>query len=253
MNCSIMVVTYNRLELTKRALESLFNTTANYRLIVVDNGSTDGTTTWLKTMKKERQGRGTSVDLYFNKDNMGIAVGRNQGLQIADQHNDPWLATIDNDVEFPDGWLDSCLDIISANTNFSIGVNMEDVEYPLLTKNEKTFQLKKQGNLGSACMVFPRRLHSAIGFFTTEYEKYGEEDADWGFRTRIAGYQLGYITTKGIHFGVGELDTGEYRKFKDDCRTKNIAKFHQNCRAYMSRQKSIVIPYKVPLDVSQVQ
>lgn len=249
-----MCTTYNRLELTKRSFESLFQHTGNnYRLIVVDNGSTDGTVKYLKSMKRHQQDKGITVDLYLNPDNTGIAMGRNRGLQIADQYGDPWLATIDNDVEVPDGWLDECIDILTANTNFSVGVNMEEAIYPLVDKNGHTFQLKKQGNLGSACMVFSRRLHNSIGFFTTEYEKYGEEDADWGFRTRIAGYQLGYIQTPGKHFGVGELDTGEYRKFKDECRAKNIAKFQQNCRLYLQRQKSIVIPFKLPLDTDRLQ
>jgi len=242
MIASVMLTTYNRLSLTQRTFDNFFITTKSpYRLIIIDNGSTDGTIEYLKSLKVNEFCQ--SYDLHLNAENLGIARGRNRGLKIAEKYDSEYFATIDNDCEFPDNWLDKCIDVISVNPTFSIGVNMEDVVYPEITLNKKTFQLKQQGNLGSACMVFHKMLHERIGFFTTEYEKYGEEDSDWGFRSRLAGWKLGYIQEQGNHFGVGELDTGTYRQFKDECRTKNIAKFRQNCGLYSSKQKSIYIPF----------
>ena len=214
MTATIMLTTYNRLSLTHRTFNSLFGTTKTpYRLVITDNGSTDGTVDYLKSLKVNEYC--LSYDLHLNAENLGIARGRNRCLKLADKHKTEYLATIDNDCEFPDNWLFKCIDIISVNPTLSIGVNMENVQYPEITLNKKTFQLKQQGNLGSACMVFNRMLHERIGFFTTEYEKYGEEDSDWGFRARLAGWKLGYIQENGNHFGVGELDTGEYRKFEE--------------------------------------
>jgi GT2 family glycosyltransferase len=245
---SIMCVLYNRLPLTQRWIASLFATTKNpYRLILVDNGSTDGTVEWLKDICQHTHNNihhlCVSQDLLFNEQNLGIASGRNQCLQIADKYNDPYLATVDNDVEFPDDWLGKCLDIMQANPQHSIGVNFERDPYRPITRNGKTFQLKEKGNLGTACMVFDRRLHDKIGFFTTEYERFGHEDADWGFRARRSGYQLGYLLEAGIRTGLD--DTGEYRKMKDEYNSKNLGKFQRNCALYANNRKDLYIPFSI--------
>lgn len=241
------MVTYNRLDLTKRMLESLFeNTDTDYRLIVVDNGSTDGTPDWLGDLADEIK---IPYHFHLNSENQGIAVGRNQGFLLANRHgpDDEYLATIDNDIELPKNWLSQCLDLIKDNSRLAIGINFEGNDYPIVTRNGKSFQKKSDGNLGTACSVFHRSLHSKIGFFTTEYGLYGEEDADFYFRARMIGWEIGYLPGKGVHFGEGELDTGEYREFKTKQHRDNLKKFQQNCYAYMNRIKPVFIPYQGPL------
>jgi GT2 family glycosyltransferase len=243
-NVSVMMITYNRLDLTKRMLENFFaNTDTPYRLIVIDNGSVDGTPQFLENMKPTDNQYCISYDYLLNKENRGIAIGRNQALKIANQYDDPWLSTMDNDVEVPNGWLKECIEIIKANPNYCIGVNMEDVRYPLVTKNGKKLQFKGLGNLGTACTVFPRDLHTKIGFFHA-YALYGEDDTNFFFRARVAGYQLGYLSEMGKHFGTGELDKGEYREFKDKCRVGNVAKFQKDCRDYTNKTKSIYVGFE---------
>lgn len=247
---SIMVVTYNRLELTKRTLKSLFeNTHSPFRLILVDNGSTDGTVEWLKEGSELNKlvwsnNNCLGQDIQYNEDNMGIAIGRNQCLKIANKYNDEWLSTIDNDIEFIPNWLGKCVDIIKDNKNFVVGLNMEGVKYPVLKKNGKTFQYKREGNLGTACTVFNKDLHSKIGYFTTEFGSYGEEDADYFFRARLVGYEMAYLEETGKHLGEGELDQGEYREFKTKCHAQNLSQFRKNCAAYARRQKSTFIPFE---------
>jgi GT2 family glycosyltransferase len=246
MTTSIMMCTYNRFDLTKRMLANLFQTTDSpYRLIVVDNGSADETKDQLEPILKEAK---IDYHLHFNPENKGIAIGRNQGLFLADKLglDDEFLCTIDNDVELPPGWLTQCLEFIKDNPRMAIGVNFEGTNYPLKTRNGKTYQFKHEGNLGTACSVFPRQLHKMIGFFTTDYGLYGEEDADFYFRARMAGFELGYLQTNGNHFGEGELDTGAYREFKTESHRKNLSKFQMNCHAYMRRLKPIFIPYHGP-------
>lgn len=252
MTTSIMFATFNRLDLTQRMMHSLTKSTSPYRLIIVDNGSTDGTVDWLKQLSPHfltivgdaaPENGCQSIDLQFNEKNLGISVARNQGLELADKHGDPWLSTLDNDVELPFGWLKECLEIMEANPKLALGVNMEDVSYPLSTRGGKTFQIKPRGNLGTACTVFHRELHDLIGFFNNEYGLYGEEDADFFYRARLVGWDLGYLKEMGVHFGQGELDVGEYREFKDSCRTGNLTKFRQNCADYSARRKPLYIPF----------
>lgn len=246
MTTSIMMVTYNRLEFTKRMLANFFDNTAQpYRLIIVDNGSTDGTQDWLKEMVKHNT---EQIHLHFNSENKGIAVGRNQGLLLADKYGqtDEYMATIDNDIELPPDWLKQCTDIINDNPKMAIGVNFEDQDYQLVTRNGKTFQIKRQGNLGTACSVFHRELHKQIGFFTTDYGLYGEEDADFYFRARMVGWEMGYLKDKGLHFDEAIINDTQYREFKTLAHKNNLVNFQRNCFAYMYRLKSNYIPYNGP-------
>lgn len=238
---SVMMVTYNRLELTKQTVENIYKTTNDFNFIIVDNGSSDGTVDYLKELKLSHN----NVYLNLWENNKGIASGRNKALQIANELNTEWYSTIDNDILLPVGWMDSCINVLKSNLSYGmIGVSFEPVTYQHVHLNGHHFESKPQGNLGTACTVFGKNLHKMIGYFTTEYEKYGEEDADFGMRARIAGFKLGYLIEHGVHLGEGEVDKGEYREFKDECRRNNLALFHQNCRDYSSGKKSIYLPYK---------
>jgi glycosyltransferase involved in cell wall biosynthesis len=242
---SLMMVCYNRLALTTRTLEGLKTSIDTpFRLLLVDNGSSDGSVEYLKALKAEDFPHCVGIDLLLNEKNLGIATGRNQGLKLADKYDDPWLCCIDNDVECPNGWLSECIAMIKANPQFSIGVNMEKVRYPLKTFNGKTIQLKDRGNLGSALMVFPRSLHRAIGFFDIMGKSYySHEDALWGLRSRLVSFHLGYLERDGEHFGDGELDQGEYREFKNKHWDANMPTFHELSRAYYTGKKPLYVQY----------
>lgn len=250
MIASIMIVTYNRLELTKNTLDILFkNTKYPFNLIIVDNGSSDSTIDYLKELfliKVNEINSFKSYSIIENKKNKGIAIGRNQGLvEAINKYNSEWLATFDNDVWVPDGWLGEAIEVLKKNRQYaSIGVNMENVKYPIVKLNGIEFQDKPRGNLGTACMVFNRSLQKMLGYFNyKDYGKYGEEDADWGMRARVVGFKLGYIKENGRHLGEGEADIGPYREFKTASHAKNLAKFNENCRAYVNRTKSLYIDF----------
>jgi GT2 family glycosyltransferase len=231
-----MMATYNRLDLTKKTIENISNKTkCDYNLIIVDNGSTDGTVDYIKTITSH---------LILNEENLGIGRARNQALAYADKLNTDWYATIDNDIDVPDNWLTDCINILKNNGDYgAIGVNMESTSYPIIVKNGCTFQNKPQGNLGTACMVFRKQLHQAIGFFK-EYNKYGLEDSDFGMRARFFGYKLGYLENNGIHLGVGDYDVGDYRKWKTLQHDSRVAEFQRNCVLYSQNKLPIYVPYK---------
>lgn len=258
---TLMMVTYNRLDLTKQTLEGLWSPLENtpgrsFNLVIVDNGSSDGTQEYLKELQKSVDPETILFDQlsypYMNKlkiiqlpENKGIAVGRNIALKAADELKTKWYCTIDNDVLLPRNWLQECIDILEANKAFgAVGVNFEPKQYPLVTKNGFTFQEKPAGNLGTALMVFRKQVHQMLGFFTTEYGLYGEEDADFGMRARVAGFKLGYLERMGTHLGEGEVDTGEYREFKTKQHADNLALFQRNCALYAHKKKPLHIPYK---------
>jgi len=251
MIASIMMVTYNRLELTKQTLDCLLeNTQYPFNLCIVDNGSSDGTVNWFlnQTGKilSDKTNNCQNISFKNNKENKGIAIGRNQGLVLANHLNDDWLVTMDNDVWVPKGWLTESIEILKSNRQFgAIGVNMEGRPYTLIEVNGKKFQEKPQGNLGTACMVFNRSLHKLLGYFNHEdYKLYAHEDADFGMRVRVVGLKLGYIEKMGRHIGEGENDQGEYREFKNEWGKRNLPAFHKNAGEYMRKQRSHYISFE---------
>lgn len=247
---SLMMVTYNRLDLTKETLDIIMrNTKYPFKLIVVDNGSSDDTPDFLAKYCQDNKGEGCFIDyqIVLNEENKGIAIGRNQCLSMADTE---WLVTMDNDIWVPPEWLGNCIKILQANKSYgSIGVNMEGRTYPLTYVDDVKFQCKPRGNLGTACMVFHKNLHKMLGYFNyQDYGKYGEEDADWGMRVRVLGLKLGYIYENGKHLGEGERDTGSYRDFKTESHRNNLSTFNKNCTLYARGQKPLFIPFKDETD-----
>ncbi len=96
---SIIVLTYNEVAYTRACLESLRRSTAPpYELIVVDNGSTDGTPAYLRTI--------AGAKLVLNERNRGFAGGCNQGLALA---RGQYLLLLNNDTLLPAGWLERLL------------------------------------------------------------------------------------------------------------------------------------------------
>ena len=89
---------YNRFELTKRAVESvLAQTLPVSELILVDDGSIDGTSEFLPSYIAENTAWRGRVR-YLHQENQGVSTARNQGIE---QAKGEWLAFNDND----DFWL----------------------------------------------------------------------------------------------------------------------------------------------------
>jgi len=237
-----MMVTFNRLNLTIETVNSLFeNTDQDFRFIIVDNGSVDGTAEFLKNLKPKN--KCLEIKTLINDSNKGIAVGRNQCLKIAKEFDDDYLSTIDNDVLFEKNWLGDCLNFLNKNPNFAVGVSFEPTKYPIYNLNGIEVQVKPAGNLGTACTVFDKKLFKMIGYFNMDFGLYGEEDADFFFRARQMGYKMAYLKNNGKHLGEGEQDVGEYREFKTKCHKENYNQFIKTCRDYISGKKQIYIEF----------
>lgn len=103
MKLLIVLITYNRLEYTKRTLRSLWDTVeVPYYLVVVDNNSNDGTQEYLKTLVDRNR-----IDkLILNPDNYypgkATNIGWAEGLKEYPQATH--LMRLDNDMHFEKGW-----------------------------------------------------------------------------------------------------------------------------------------------------
>jgi GT2 family glycosyltransferase len=104
---SIVIVTHNQLACTRACLDSIrFVTDEPYELIVVDNGSTDGTVDYLRSCP--------DVKLIANADNRGFPAAANQGIQASAGAQ---VLLLNNDVLVTTGWLRRMLEAMHGDEN----------------------------------------------------------------------------------------------------------------------------------------
>ena len=90
MKISVIIPTYNRKHTLKRAIDSVLSQTFKpYEIIIVDDGSKDGTKEWLLQNYPSVQ--------YIHQPNNGVSSARNKGIQIS---QGSWIALLDSDDEW---------------------------------------------------------------------------------------------------------------------------------------------------------
>ncbi|MDQ8197555.1 glycosyltransferase family 2 protein [Pelagicoccus enzymogenes] len=100
MRFSVVTALFNGLDYTKKYLESLESTLVgvDYELILVDDGSSDGTRAYLKSL----EGR-TKVKVLLNDRNLGFAKSNNLACR---QATGDYLVFLNNDILLSPGWLE---------------------------------------------------------------------------------------------------------------------------------------------------
>lgn len=105
---TIIIPTYNRKELLKKALLSVYNQTRDisfeYELIIIDDGSIDGTEDFIKEYIENPEYRIT----YRYQENWGVGKARNHGLSIMSPESD-YLIFLDSDDELKKDLIYNCL------------------------------------------------------------------------------------------------------------------------------------------------
>lgn len=232
----IVMITYNRLEFTQKAIEGLHATaTLPYVLTVVDNGSTDGSREWLESQRRD----GRISRLVLLDENVGVAKAANLGWAL--EPGAKYFVKLDNDMVLTkSGWLEEMVSILDASDDIGmIAANVEPRSFPEFHEYGVRFRVKR-GTLGGACVMIPRRVHDRLGFWSEHYGKYGEEDFDYGFRSMLSGYRNVYLSDEetAFHLPAGKaaeiavesfvaLDGQEeklhrqYRQMKDAIRAEN--------------------------------
>ena len=203
MRIVAVVVTYNRLELLKKNIDSLrCQTMPLSEIIVVNNGSTDGTREWLDAQK------GLTV---IHQENTGGSGGFHSGMRLAAEKDAEWIWCMDDDV-FPRA---DCLAMFMRHTNDGrIGIlvprriragkvfTTEFTGYNLTNP----FASMYKGKLSKTTVSSPMDIAGAAfeGLFVRKVvtEKIGFpnkelfifcDDTDYCLRTMYAGYKIVYI------------------------------------------------------------
>ena len=109
MKISVIIPTFNRKHTLQRAIDSvLAQTFKPYEIIIVDDGSKDGTKEWLLQNYPSVQ--------YIHQPNNGVSSARNKGIQIS---QGSWIALLDSDDEWMPEKLEYQSKFIEVNRDSS--------------------------------------------------------------------------------------------------------------------------------------
>lgn len=211
---SIVVVTWNCLRDLRRCLSAIFaGDFADLEVIIVDNGSGDGTLEYLRTEHP-------SVRLLCNEGNLGHSKGVNQGIEAA---VGDYVLVLDADAELTPPALRGMVEFLSEHQNVAIiapqmlntdgspqhtsrafpnGLNGLFGRHSVLTRafpnnpwSQRYLMTDVTGRdapypveqVSAACMMFPRSLVAEIGPWDERYFAYWVDTA-WCWRARSRGH-----------------------------------------------------------------
>ena len=205
---TILILSYNTWPLTIRTIDNIKrHTHTPHKILVIDNGSTDGTIAYLRADKE--------ILHIENSHNLGFARGFNIGLQVIDT---PYFILSNSDIVVTKKWLEKMLNHISTDekilclgpvSNYVSGPQkVENVPYKDLNQMqdfakdlyEKTkVVLTYSQRIVFFFTLFRTEALEKIGFLDERFEIGNFEDDDYCMRIRGAGYKAAFDNTTFIH------------------------------------------------------
>jgi len=238
---SIVIPTFNKLELTRQCLRALRASTPapRHEIIVVDNGSTDGTLEFLRS--EETAGRLRAI---FNAENAGFAKACNQGARAA---RGRYLVFLNNDTEPQSNWLGPLFTLAEGDCAIAAvgskllypdgsiqhaGVALADcydhdplLAFHLFAKEKSDFALANQRRVyqavTAACMLARKTHFDAVGGFDEQYWN-GYEDVDLCLRFQERGWLTVYEPASVVVHHESQSGPERFRRVAE-----NIERFHR--------------------------
>jgi len=205
-----IVLNWNNYKDTKKCLESLQQATySNLKIIVVDNGSADGSGKRLLQDFAQHS-------FVFNERNLGFSRGCNRGIRAALEDKDcAYALLLNNDAVVPSNFLEKAIDRAEADTSIGLvggkvvhspesnvisyaGGRIDRLRGTVVIRgfNEKDRgQYNEAGEVGfvtCAFMLIKREVLERVGLLPEEYF-FGIEEWDYSLHVQKAGYKLYYV------------------------------------------------------------
>ena len=238
---SVIVLTYNNLEINKLCIDSILNKTAypNYELIIVDNCSKDGTREYLESLV----GTDERIKVILNTENRGFAGGNNDGIAVS---TGDYVVLLNNDTVVTRGWLtamskhlenDLQLGMCGPVTN-SIGNEAKiEVQYQnrkemerfayIYTTEHQNQEYSDVRVLALFCTMIKRSVIDQCGVLDEQYGIGMFEDDDYAEAVKKAGFRLTVVEDAFIH----HFESVSFKKLEDEkfkaLYEANKAKFEQ--------------------------
>lgn len=238
INVSVVIVNWNTKKLLENCLKSIVDKVGDigkvedftYEVIVVDNGSQDGSQKMVTT-------KFPKVRLLENKENLGFAKANNLGIQVA---KGKYVLLLNSDTYMVENSLqklvrraDETEDIGAVGPmllNEDRSIQQSVGFFPHLTKvfwwmsfiddlpfgsflkpyhvdHDSFYQKHHEVDwITGAAMLIPKRVFERVGVLDEKIFMYGE-DVDWCYRAKAAGFKIFYSpTTRLVHIGRGSAN-----------------------------------------------
>lgn len=200
----VVILNWNGLEDTLHCLRELRGQEyANRRIVVVDNGSTDGSADIIAARHPE-------VTLLRNPTNLGFTGGCNTGMRYAREHSADYVWLLNNDAVAPPRTLSVLVE--TAEGRGSVGlvspivrfhdrpdeIQFAGVRLDPSADEEAHIKLRASGDpdeantvpaLVGTALLIKREVIESIGLLDDRYFAYGE-DWDYSVRALQAGFQV---------------------------------------------------------------
>jgi GT2 family glycosyltransferase len=218
---AIILVNWNLKDDTIECIDSLLNSgTAHSQIVVVDNGSTDGSVAVL------RDRYNNSVVIIESKENLGYAAGVNIGIEYVLSHNYNWVLLLNNDTIVAENFIDALYSgaqqavgyailspIILYHQNPSVIWSMGErfIGHTLLTMrgfkdhrlNENLPSIVPIDVTNGCAMMVSCEVFKRIGLFDGKLFMYGEE-VDFCWRARQANFKFACFTPARIWHKISQ-------------------------------------------------
>jgi len=216
-NISVVIPTYNRRQTIGRSIDSVLNQTLfPSEIIVVDDGSTDGTSDYI-------QSNFPSIIL-LQQPNKGVSLARNMGIRSS---NSDWVALLDSDDE----WFPKKLEKQVMTLSQNLDIKFCHTEEIWIRNGVRVNQMKKHqkygGHIFNKCLdmcrispssvLFHRSILDDVGYFDKDQKVC--EDYDLWLRI-TAKYPVLYIDESLIKKYGGHED--QLSKVKDGIESHRI-------------------------------
>lgn len=227
---TIIIPNYNGLKFMEPCFETLNRqTTDDYQVLVVDNGSTDGSVEWLKERK---------IPSIFLEENTGFTGAVNVGLKAA---KTPYVILLNNDTEVHEDFVTQMIRAIEKSPSiFSVSCKMIQLYQKDLMDDagdmytvlgwayqrgvgQSSSGYNKEREIFSACAaaaIYRREVFETIGYFDEMHFAY-LEDMDVGYRAKIAGYHNRYCPDAVIYHAGSATSGSKYNSFKVKLAARN--------------------------------
>jgi len=168
MKISVIIPTYNRIFFLKRSIDSVLEQSLKpYEVIIVDDGSSDGTSTMIKKNYPK-------INLIC-QENKGVSAARNIGIRAS---SGDWVCFLDSDDEWKKNKLSEQMLAIKKNTNYSFCHSNEEWIKNGKKINQKKKHKKYGGDIFKECLdmcrispssvIINKSVFDDIGFFNED-------------------------------------------------------------------------------------
>ncbi len=221
LKVSVVVPNWNGMRFVGMCLDSLAKLDfADYEVIVVDNGSSDGS----REMIEEQY---PDVRLLKLPENMGFAIACNEGIKAS---NAEYIVLLNNDIEVTPDWLRELYEGMERHPECGMGttkmmfLDQRDVFYNTgdlfhswsagggRGQGEKDVgQYEKEDYVFGACAgagIYRRTFFNQVGLFDEDFFIFAE-DVDLNMRGQLQGFRAVYLPKAKVYH-IGTATVGLY-------------------------------------------